>query len=175
MKYYADFLSFASTYNGKQVKGTFQSQFLNKNTQNVTIRDRSYTHTDLVQYYIDVVYLEPVYLQQYHDLAQYDGHFFMGYQNYKTHTRYKRHGTHSIKHNEKLDGFICRSRSWSPFSQWQVIITYLHHTSQYGTLTASDRHSSRKFHRKRHCKQLSASKTIKSHGYALLLDSISNI
>ena len=87
--------------------------------------------------------------------------------------RYKRQCTHSIKHNAKCDEISCRIRIWSPFSKWPVSGTYPYHLLQDVPHATSDTHANWQFHRKRHFKQYSAPKTIKSHGYALLLDSIS--
>ena len=86
----------------------------------------------------------------------------------------KRQCTHSIKHNEKCDGISRRSRKWSPFSQWPGSGTYLYHPPQNGPRTINNTHEKWQFHLKWNCKQYSATKIIKSHGHALLLDSRSN-
>ena len=82
--------------------------------------------------------------------------------------------TYSIKHNEKCDGIVRRSRSWTSFSQWSIRGTNLHHPPQNGPHTTSNTHENLQFHRKRNCKQYSVPKTIKSLVHVILLYSRSN-
>ena len=78
------------------------------------------------------------------------------------------------KNNEKYDGISRKRRCCRLFSQCPGSVTYPYHLTRNGPHTTSNKHAKLKFHHKRHYKQYSAPKTIKSHGCALLLDSISN-
>ena len=97
-----------------------------------------------------------------------------GFPEIQEHIIDKQRCTHSIKNNEKCDGISGKRRSWSSFSQFLGIRTYLYHPPWNGPHTASGTHENWKFHCKRHFKQYIVPKTIKIHGYVLLLDSILN-